>query len=231
MYCAHCGTDLGVGLNTCPRCGREAHRRSAVAAAEMGDHLRVSSQDAARAFYTFGVDPVGGLAAAFARLGAERAAGAGLMLCAGFALAAALGCTLGIRRWFGFWAQLAGVAGASTFFKSVLVLSVPPATLTAAGLVTRKVLRTSGNLGGDVFIAGAALAPTGLATFLGGLLGAGNLEAVLVLHIAAFTYLVLLLYAGLTSVGGMSARAVALAVAAMVVLTGWLTKIAFAALF
>jgi hypothetical protein len=231
MYCAHCGSELGGGPGACPRCGRAAQRLSALAAAEIGGHLRASSRDAARAVNSFGIDPVGGLGAAFARLGPERAAGAGIILCTGFALTAALGCTLGIRRWFGFWAELAGVGGAGTFFKSALALLVPPAALIAAILATGKVLRASGHLAGSVFVAGAALAPIGLATFLGGLLGLGNLEVALVLQIAAFTYLVLLLYAGLTSVGGVSSRAAAPAVVAIVVLTGWLTKIAFVALF
>jgi hypothetical protein len=231
MYCADCGTDLGGQPSACPQCGREPQQRGGAVVAELGKQLKASSRDAAGALRSFGVDPVGGLAPAFSRLGPERAGAAGVALCVAFALAGALGIALGARRWLGAWGEFVSIDGAGLFFKALLGLIVIPAALTAVGLAVRKVLgKPASGLAGDAFTAGAALVPMGLAMLLGGVLGAGNVEIALLLYLFALSYLVLLLYSGLTGVGGLSPRAAAPAVPVMLVLAGWLSKVVFAAL-
>lgn len=230
MYCADCGTDLGVAAVACPHCGNAPQRMGGAVVSELGRQVRASSRDAAGAARSFGADPVGGLASAFARLGRERGLAAGVALCIAFAVAGALGVTLGARRWLGVWAQLAD-SGAGFFFRTFLALLVPPAALTACALAARKLLGAPGSGGaGDLFTAGAALVPLGLATLLAGLLGAANAEVAILLQLFAFCYLVLLLYAGLTGIAGVSSRAAAPMVPVTIVVAGWLSKVVFSAL-
>lgn len=232
MFCADCGIDLGEPSAACPKCGREPQRAGGATAAQLGSQVKASSRDAATALRSFGVDPVGGLAPAFGRLGPERGAAAGIALCIVFALASALGVTLGARRWFGFWADVAGMSGGGAVLKIFFLMLVLPAAFTACGLAARKLLGArSAGAASDVFTAGAALAPLGLATLVGGLLGMGNLEIAALLYLFALSYLVLLLYAGLTGLAGVSARAAAPVVPVTIVAAGWLSKVAFAALF
>jgi hypothetical protein len=70
----------------------------------------------------------------------------------------------------------------------------------------------------------------GLATLLGGLVGVGNAEVVLLMFFFAFVYLILVLYAGFTRVAGMSERAGAPAVPVALLLAGWVCKVVFASL-
>ncbi|MDO8680546.1 MAG: hypothetical protein Q7R30_18675 [Acidobacteriota bacterium] len=76
----------------------------------------------------------------------------------------------------------------------------------------------------------AALAPLSAATMLAGLIGVGNIEIVVLMFFFALAYLVLMLYAGLTSIGAMTERAGAPAVPAAILLSAWLCKVVFAAL-
>jgi hypothetical protein len=117
------------------------------------------------------------------------------------------------------------------FLKTFVALLVLPAAFSAASLGLRKVLRATPPLASDVFTAGSALMPLALAILASGVLGLGNFEIVLFLLLVASTYLVLILYTGLTMAGGLSSRAGAPAVPVLIALAMWLSKIVFAALF
>ena len=233
MYCAGCGSDLGAAaVMTCPKCGASRDAGAGVDAGEVGRRVVDSSRDALRAIRTLGVDPVGGLSGAFSELGDRRAAGAGVVLCVVYTFAAAVGFNLGVRSWFGIWANASGLAGAGVFVKAILGLAVAPVALAAAVLAVR-MIAGSRDVGraAELFVAGAALAPLGLASLLGGLLGPGNFQVGLVLFLGAFCYLVLILYSGLTGVARVSPRVAAPCVPVMILLTFWLTKVFLTALF
>lgn len=125
---------------------------------------------------------------------------------------------------------MTGGSGVALFFKSFLALLAIPAALVAAGFGLRRLLGSTENLAADLFVAGAALSPVGLSLLLGGLLGRANAEVALLLFFFAATYLVLMLYGGLTGVGKLTPKAAAPAVPVLLLLAAWLTKVLFAAL-
>lgn len=233
MFCAQCGTQLAAETNVCTSCGSGARESTSAPAlgSEIQRQLTASSKDAASALLLLGGNPVGGLPAAYSGLGALRARSAGIALCAFFSLTAAIGLRVAAGQWFGGMLQFTDFTSFGAFLKLALLLLIPPAAFAAALLGVRKVLGTQTEIAGDIFTAGASLAPAGVALLLGGLLGAGNLEVVSLLFLFAFCYLILMLYSGLTAIGGVSARAAAPAVPVITVLAFWLTKIVFAALF
>jgi hypothetical protein len=116
------------------------------------------------------------------------------------------------------------------FLKAVVAFLIFAAAMTAACAGIRKVLSGKGPLAADVFTVGAALTPLGIALFLGSLLGVGNLELSMLLMLFAMTWLVLMLYAGMTRLGGLTDRAAAYAVPVVFVVSLYICKVIFAAM-
>ncbi len=231
MFCQYCGAELGTDASACSKCGHERGRSATDVRGEIGRQVKASSRDALGAVRTLAANPVGGLPSAFVSLGDTRARGAGFALSIVFALSATVGFAVGARRWVGGLLDLGGSSGVGTLLKAFLALLVAPAALTVAGFGVRKVLGAKTPVAADIFTAGAALLPLGFAILVSGLLGIANFEVVALLFLFAWTYLVLVLYTGLTKVGGISERAGASAVPVVLVLAAWLSKIVFAALF
>jgi hypothetical protein len=233
MFCAQCGTKLAAETTVCTSCGFGARESTSAPAlgSEIQRQLAASSKDAASALLLLSGNPVGGLPAAYSGLGALRARSAGIALCTFFSLTAAIGLRVAAGHWLGGMLQFTDFAGLGAFLKLLLLLLIPPVALAAAAFGVRRVLGNQAEVAGDIFIAGASLAPTGIALLLGGFLGAGNLEVVSLLFLFAFCYLILMLYSGLTAIGGVSARAAAPAVPVIASLAIWLTKIVFVAVF
>ncbi|MDO8680539.1 MAG: hypothetical protein Q7R30_18640 [Acidobacteriota bacterium] len=163
---------------------------------------------------------------------------AGIALCVVFALASSAGLVMGANQlqrvvsgWLG---QLSGLIdgpqGFTAFIKTAFQLLVVPAAIAASSLALRKMAGARPPISADIFTAGAALAPLGAATLLAGLIGVGNIEIVVLLFFFALAYLVLMLYAGFTTIGAMTERAGAPAVPATILLSAWLCKVVFAAL-
>lgn len=231
MYCPHCGEGVPEGAPECSSCGRrpfpEADR---AAGSDWARSLGDSSLDTANALKGLLLDPMGALPRVYGDLGESRARAVGLVLCAFFALAASLGLTLGARRWLGSVAGFIG-SGFEVFVKSFVVLLVVPLAFVVAGLGLRKVMKSSGGVTVDVFTAGMALAPMGLTVLVSGVLGIGNAEIVILLFLFAWTYLVLILYSGLTGVGELTTRAGAPGVPVLIVCALWLTKVVSALFF
>lgn len=231
MYCQDCGADLGEQAKVCPHCGRDNAQGETTAAAEVGRKLKRSSLDALGALGDLLTNPVGGLAATYDRLGEARARLAGILLCGVFALAVALAVMLGARRWLGELAYATGNSpGIVSFVKLALGSLLAPAALATVAYSIRRLLGARRDVAVDIFTAGAALAPLSIAALAGGLLGAGNFEVTLLLLLVAEVYLVLILYAGLTTLGELSERAAAPSVPLMIVIAAWLAKVGLAAL-
>lgn len=195
----------------------------------LGKLVSGASNDALGALRRLSVDPVGGLPEAYASLCPDRARAAGIALCVGFALLTTLGILVGAKRLLPDGIPLGG-SGLASVLKTFLVLLVLPAAFAAASFATRKVLRAAPPVSVDLMTAGAALIPSGAATVAAGLLGLGNLEIVLALYLFALCYLVLLLYGGLTGIGGVASRVAVPAVPLLILAAGWIAKVVVAAL-
>ena len=110
-------------------------------------------------------------------------------------------------------------------FKVVFLGIVPFASLTGACALARAIFRGTGRFAGDVYTAGAVLLPTGIMVLVASLLGAANLEVILILYLFALTYSILMLYAGCSRIGNISEAGAAPAVPIILLLSAWITKI------
>lgn len=238
MFCQSCGTQLAEGATPCVKCGYEPPSAGAAVAADISSQVKASSKDAAGVLRQLALDPVGGLSEAFTGLGTDRALSAGVALCVAFALCASGGLTMAMSRLEGmasaiigsYSGLIVGQQGLSSFLKTAGQLLVVPVAIVVVSMVLRRIAGARAPVAADIFTAGAALAPLGAAALLAGILGAGNIEIVLLLVFFALTLLVLMLYAGFTKVGGMTERAAAPAVPAALLLAAWLCKVAIAAM-
>ena len=116
------------------------------------------------------------------------------------------------------------------FLRALIGFVVLPAAMIGASLGARKMLSGSGPLAADVFTIGAALTPLGLALLLSSFLGLANYELAMLLMLFAATYLVLMLFTGLTKLGGLTQKAAAPAVPIVFVLSLYICKVVFAAM-
>lgn len=227
-FCVKCGTRLEASQAFCAACGTPA-AGAGPSASELGQKIAASAGDALTAFRKLLTDPVAGLAPSYETLGPQRAQAAGVALCLFFALAGALGAKVGATRIGGALA-FAGEGGATVFFKITFVFLVIALAITLVSLAVRKVFRATGPVTADVFTAGAALSPLGVVILVIGVLGIDNFQIIGVLMMFAWAYLLLMLFTGLSRIGGLSEQAAAPMVPVVLLLSGWLSKIVFAAL-
>lgn len=102
-----------------------------------------------------------------------------------------------------------------------------------ASFISRKVFRGQGVFAGDIFIAGATLLPCAVFLLLLALLvsiGKGNIgikiiSGVFVAGVFVVYHTVLILYHGFTKISKVSDGAAAIAIASILSLSVWLTKI------
>lgn len=195
----------------------------------IGEQMGASAKDALGAVTSLVMNPVGGLAPTYTSFGPDRALGAGLALCVAFALLGALGTAIGSERlMFMFGIMMAGETNSfGIFLRAFLSFLILPAAMIAASFGARKVASGSAPLAADVFTIGAALTPLGLALLLTSFLGLGNYELAMLLMLFASTYLVLVLFAGLTKLGGLSEKAAAPAVPIVFVVSLYICKVVF----
>lgn len=225
-FCSQCGTKLEIGRPACVSCGASPSR---VASAELKAKLAATSGDALATVRSLAFDPVGSLARAYENLGPERAQATGIALAVFFSLASTLGVSLGAKRWVGGLLSLGGGPSSGDYVKLALTLLIFPVALAAIMYGVRQVLRAQGSVATDVFSCGAAVVPLAIAMLLSGILGAANVEVIALLILFATTYLVLMLFTGLTRLAQLSERAAAPAVPIILVLTAWLSKVVLTA--
>ena len=226
-FCSRCGTKLEVSRAFCSSCGAST---TGAAAAELKTKLAATSGDALATVRSLAVDPVGSLARAYESLGHERAQATGIALAVFFSLASTIGIALGAKRWVGGLLSLGGGPSFGDYFKLALALLIFPAALTAISDGVRQVLRAERSLARDLFSCGSAVVPLAIVILLSGILGVANVEVIALLALFSATYLVLMLFTGLTRLGGLTERAAAPAVPVILVLTAWLSKVVFTAL-
>jgi len=199
----------------------------------VGQQIGASAKDALGAVSSLALNPVGGLESAYSALGPARALGAGAALCVIFALVGALGVAIGSERLMMLFGMMMGVEKPNSFtlfLRAFLSMLVLPAAMVGASFGARKVLSGKGPLAADLFTVGAALTPLGIALLLSSFLGVGNYELSMLLMLFAATYFVLMLFAGLTRLGGLTERAAAPAVPIVFVVSLYICKVVFAAM-
>jgi len=238
-FCQHCGTRIGEAA-ACPSCGRVPTAPGARSSGA-GDVLRDSGGKALTGLRVLAADPIGGISRAYEELGEEGALRAAAVFAASFALVCAIALAIGFERLFGGmlggFAQLVrGGSGFGAFVRDLVVFLIFPIALAAGSHLLHRgfggAARTNASrgFGADALVGTASALPMGLAFLLVGLVGMANAEIGTILILLGFLYLVMMLFAGLTGLCGLSQRAAPLAILVLLLASGWLTKIVFVAL-
>jgi hypothetical protein len=218
MFCVHCGTAMQGAAVACVSCGSTASQLK-TASREVGQKVKSASQDALGAFKAMAVNPVGGLPTAYQALGKQRALAAGLVFGVIFTLV--LGVTITIQLM-----KVDLTPNLKGFVTMILLGVVPFLSIAGASLIVRKLFRgDGGSVGGDFFLAGAALLPIAVVLLATALLGSSNIEVILLLAVFAFCYSMNMLFVGSSRLSKIPDALVTPAVAVMLMLTIWLSKI------
>ena len=191
-----------------------------VAAAAPG-RIQTASKDAIEALKLFATNPVGGLPAAYERLDEKRAIGVGIAFAVIYLLCwlAALYIAANVRP-----------SGIDGLIKFLLSGAVPFVSLIGASALARKIFNGTGSIGGDCFIAGAALLPAGIWIVLASLLGYTNWRISLALSVFSLCFTILILYTGSTRISKISEEKSALAVPTMILASGLLMYVIYGAI-
>lgn len=234
MYCSNCGKEKPEAAIYCPQCGASERGGRGRAGSVVGEELRSSARDALLSARALLMDPIGSLRPTYDSLGKRRAGSAGVALAVLFAVLCALALNIAARRLQSTFGALIGgwltsgavVFGVGGFAKSTLAFLIPPLALGLSAFGLRRLLGGRDSIGSDFFVAGLALLPLGVVLLAAALIGpVGNVEVAVALVVAAVSYLVLILFEGLTRIGGLSARAAAPGVPVLLLLALWLTKV------
>jgi hypothetical protein len=235
MYCDRCGTLILEEAAACGKCGRPVRAAAAAeAAAAIKEETGVAIKDALAIAKVVLLDPVGALRPTFDRLGVRKATAAGLALCLLFATAAAMGLRMiahsGVGGFLG--AMVFGEGGGvGSFLRILLAALVIPTALVVVSRGLFVLLGSRSPFGAELFSTGAALTPLGLAVLAAGFLGAGNFEVIALVLFFGMVYLVLMLFIGLTELGGLTLKSAAPSLPLLLLASAWLSKVAFVAIF
>jgi hypothetical protein len=223
MFCVDCGATMqGDTLAACASCGKAASPR--LTGADVSRILSEASGDAWVAIRQVAVDPVGGLAASFANLGETRARTAGVAFGVAFALLSASAALIAA------WRLSSGSGLFKLLFAVTIIALVPFGAIAGTSAGARRVLRGTGTVAADIFTAGVALQPVAVLFVLAAILGIANYQAIAVLGLLAAVYMLCILFAGSTRLVGLPERFTPAAIAVMLLVALWLTKIAASAL-
>jgi len=120
---------------------------------------------------------------------------------------------------------------ATQIFKLLVIAMTPWVTIAISCTAARKLFGgEERHIEGDIFIAGVCLLPTGFLVLAAGLLGFSNYSAIAALAVFAFSYTILLIYRGLTTVSRIRDMPAALCVPLVLLLSSYLTRVVFSRL-
>nr|WP_277882679.1 tetratricopeptide repeat protein [Oscillatoria sp. FACHB-1406] len=165
-------------------------------------------------------NPNGGLLNAYLRLDRGEAVAVGTVFAAIANCAFITGAFWGWRKWFIY-----------SFFDLLLVGLVPFLALTVLGAIARFSWRRSGSWAGDIFVAGLTVLPTGFLALASAFSTQWGLPVAVALTVLGSSYTVLILYHGCTQINNLPESVAAIATPLFLLIAGWLTYIAFSALF
>lgn len=216
MFCVRCGAAKDGTAAVCAACG---HSTAAGAPSELVQRMYEAANDAGATLLRLGANPAGALQSAFSSLGEQRALGTGVALGVLFAIATMVAAWIAAMRIsIGFQPRL--------LFGALLMGLVLFASLAAAGAAGRKLLRGGGSLGADVFLAGVAVLPIAILLLIASSVGGRNFEVIAIAAVLFCTYLLNILYVGVTRLTGISEPLASPLIAAMLLLSLWLSKVA-----
>lgn len=217
MFCVNCGAAVdGNAVAACGTCGKL--NQPTLSSADVSRMIKEASTDALGAIRHVIADPISGLASAFTMLGEQRGRSAGIAFGVGFAAVAAIASVIA--------ASSSAAEGRLKLMLAVFIVAlVPFVALAVTSAASRKAFRSAGTPGADLFTAGVALQPFGLFLILAALLGIDNYQAVLLLSVFAWTYMLCILFAGCTRLVGVPERFTPPVLAVMILVAIWLTKI------
>ena len=237
MFCQSCGRSLADTLRFCDGCGTDLNAgRGGNATAlshQLKSEVKARSLDAWQGVRLFAKSPVGGLQESFALFDDQRAIQVGIVFAIMYEIALLLGALI-------FKSKAAGLLGVSLpigeltagqLFKVLVLGLVPFASLAGACALARAIFHGKGRFAGDVYTAGAVLLPSGVLVLVASLLGAANVEVILILSLFSLTYSILILYAGCSRIAIISEAGAAPAVPIILLLSAWITKIVVTALW
>lgn len=231
MFCRSCGRSLAENLRYCDGCGADVHGGSENAVIPLSQQLRsevkARSLDAWHGVGLFARSPVGGLPESFALFEDQRAIQVGIVYAIVYEIALLLGAFIfksKITSLLGGFLPI-GELTAAQLFKILILGLIPFASLIGACALARAIFHGKGRIAGDVYTAGAVLLPMGFLVLASSLLGAANLEVILILSLFALTYSILILYAGCSRIAIIAEAGAAPAVPIILLLSGWITKI------
>lgn len=225
MFCEECGTEIMPGMKACPSCAAAVTSPAPSPSPQIGNLLKVRCQDAFCALKIVAANPVGGLPVAFQSTEKRRAMEVGIVFAVVFEICAVIGLDLALPRW-------GGGPSFADVLKLLILGLVPFAAIAGACTLARRVLATGG--GGtesDIFIAGTAVLPFGVVLLITGIVGFSNFGVIAIAAAFANAYSILILFAGCTRISGISEQHAAPAVPVILLITAWISKILFGAMF
>lgn len=219
MFCVHCGSAKDGAMAACTACG---HSTAVQPSFDPIKRVSEAASDAGATVLRLGTNPVGALRSAFSALGEQRALGAGVALGIVFAIASTVAAWIAsLRIGLGFQPRV--------LFGALVMGLVLFVSLAIAGTAGRKLLRGTGSLGADVYLAGVATLPVAVLLLVSSAVGGGNFEIVAIAAVLAWTYLLCILYAGVTGLTGVSEQLAPPFIAAQLLLSLWLSKVVLVA--
>lgn len=244
-FCPACGAAAAGGAQPGAAATGASAGPSAAAAqrAKIEAQLKAGSQDAIQALKVLVMDPVGGLAKSYKIFDSSRALIVGAMFAGVFAIAAMIASLRGAGMMMG---VMGGMGGGSMTAEQAEALArfgyTPPSTIKimfgaligavvfAAVLIgvcalVRIVFKGTSDFAGDIYTAGASLLPWTVYLLIATILGALNLEILIIVGIFALTYSILMLYTGCIQIANISQAKAALAVPIMLVISFWLMSV------
>lgn len=224
MYCSKCGTKNSDAAVTCSSCNASLAKTFQADAAR--EQVKIAATDAWDTFKKLGIDPVGGLQVAFEGLGPARAAGVGVA----FGLVFALCLTISVSR-IPFMEFVSHARGGGFYLKMLLIAFIPYVSLALGSFVGEKVGKGRASLPVNAFVAGVAALPLGLIFIITSLIGVGNFEISTTLIVVGLCMNILVLFAGLTRLGGLTDKSASYAVPLILVISAWIAKIFYSAIF
>ncbi|MEO8383090.1 MAG: hypothetical protein ABI779_25765 [Acidobacteriota bacterium] len=224
MFCSSCGTATDGGAVACAQCGTDLPLK--VRPPLNADRAVAASTDAARAVKLLLTDPVGSIGSAYDAFTPARAMDVGIAFSALFIVSSLIAVrTIARATLFGF-----GSIGFKEVMQVLLLAAIPVASVIAILMGLQLVVTKRNDPSRAIFAAGAALLPMSILNVAAGLLSFNNGGVLAVVALFAACYMSLLLYAGCRDVLKVSSAAAAIAVPAIILVTGWVTKIVISAL-
>lgn len=245
-FCPMCGAAAAGGAQPGAAATGASAGPSAAAAqrAKIEAQLKAGSQDALEALKILVLDPVGGLAKSYKIFDSGRALMVGGIFGGVFAIAAMIASLRGAGMMMGMMGGMGGggsmtaeqaealarigITPPSTIkimFGALLGALVFAAVLTGVCALVRIVFKGASDFAGDIYTAGASLLPWTVYLLIATILGALNIEILLIVGIFALTYSVLMLYTGCLQIANISQAKSALAVPIMLIVSFWLMSV------